>query len=238
MGLGLPSDWQLGLAVGGYGALNGGVNGPASPDALDKLNGAAGRAIPGVPGSPRREVMAKARIPAVERGKADTNSKAPTGVADAGDSRDTIELSKQGDLQQFLLTNNFVTFSIARDKPEPVYSVLQNLGQQAKVNILIDPQVPGGSKFTIRGTLSPRPLTEALNILAPYARLEWRWVGSTIFISTTPDFQLFYGEEATPRAGTMLNNGQTLQRSAAPAAAVKPEPKVPDKKAEKKKPHG
>ena len=101
------------------------------------------------------------------------------------DSAQVQELTKQ---------NRFVSFRIPTDKPEPTVDVLKSLALQAGVPILIDPGVPTGKKFAIKGTISPRPLVDALNLLAPYARLEWKWVGDSIFISASPDFEVMFGE--------------------------------------------
>ena len=84
--------------------------------------------------------------------------------------------------------------------------------------------MPNGSKFTLRGSISPRPLPEALNILTRYARLEWRWIGNTIFVQTAPDFQIFFGEEKEPRV-RYAPAAQSIQRRAA-APSESPDPKA------------
>ena len=104
------------------------------------------------------------------------------------DSAQVQELTKQ---------NRFVSFRIPTDKPEPTVDVLKSLALQAGVPILIDPGVPTGKKFAIKGTISPRPLVDALNLIAPYARLEWKWIGDSIFVSASPDFEVMFGEVGT-----------------------------------------
>jgi hypothetical protein len=80
-----------------------------------------------------------------------------------------------------------------------VRDLLLALGREANVPVVIDPSVPSGEKFRLRGNLPPRPLPELFNYLTPPARLEWRWVGNSIFVTTTPEFQLFWGESEVPR---------------------------------------
>src|SRR5205823_2689010 len=74
--------------------------------------------------------------------------------------------------QEAVTQNNFVSLNIPFGNPQPVADVLLQLGNQANVPILIDPDVPTGNMFRIDGKISPRSLPEALNVLAPLARLE------------------------------------------------------------------
>lgn len=151
----------------------------------------------------------------------------PAGAnADADKNDLSLSLDDSAAYQQMVSQNNLVSFNIARDKPEPVYSVLQQLAAQANVPIVIDPAVPNGSKFRINGSVPPRPLPEALNLLAPSARLEWRWIGSRIFVTTAPEFQIFYGESLAPRA-TLGRPSQTQQpqlQRAVPSEPAKSKP--------------
>jgi len=112
----------------------------------------------------------------------------------------------------FLRQNNLVYFA-AKEKPTPVYDILQQFGLQAGVPVLIDPGVPKGSKFVLRGTLSPRPLTDALNILAPYARLEWRWLGDSVFITTMPEFELLLQDVSVAKVNAGQERGGAKQGS-------------------------
>ena len=118
------------------------------------------------------------------------------------DGMETFSLNSQTAYQQFLTQNNFVTVNIPRGQPEAVSDILLQLGKQANVPILLDPSVPNGPRFRIDGKISPRPLPDALNILSYYGRLEWRWIGDKIFVTTTPDFQLYFGESSAPRANS------------------------------------
>lgn len=81
----------------------------------------------------------------------------------------------------------------------PVTDLLLELGRASNVPVIIDPSVPAGKKFRINGILPPRRLEETLNYIAPPARLEWRWVGNSILVTTTPEFELFWGESEIPR---------------------------------------
>ncbi len=199
LGLSLPAENAFG--INGYGGgnsvlLNGAANGDNLRSGMDSMLGASRRAAKTPsPGNAAAGMGRQQAIQIAPQGPAAGQTPA-LAQADA----QALDTTNVADIQQFLQANNFVSFRIPADKPEPVYTVLQSLGQQARINLLIDPNVPSGTKFTLRGSLSPRPLAEALNILAPPARLEWRWVGNTIFVQTAPDFALFFGEEKEPRA--------------------------------------
>lgn len=119
---------------------------------------------------------------------------------------------------ELLKQNRYVYFA-AKDKPTPVYDILQQFGQQAGVPVLIDPGVPKGSKFVLRGTLSPRPLTDALNLLAPYARLEWRWLGDSVFVTATPEFELLLQDVSVAK----VNSGAQRSRQATEDKKTEPE---------------
>lgn len=100
--------------------------------------------------------------------------------------------------QLFLKDNNYVGLN-TQGQQMPVIDLLQQLARQTNVPMIIDPSVPTGRKFRMSANIPARPLPETLNLLAPYARLEWRWVGNSIFVSTTPEFQLFWGEAEEAR---------------------------------------
>jgi hypothetical protein len=114
--------------------------------------------------------------------------------------------------QQFLKQNNFVAYN-TNSQEIPIADMLQQLGQQAGVQILIDPSVPRGRAFRIDLVLTPRPLPEALNILTRSALLEWRWIGNRIFVTTTPSFKIFYGNMQVPQVIYGVPPGYTLQRA-------------------------
>jgi hypothetical protein len=168
------------------------------------------------------------------------------------DAQTMLNLKDQSDYAEFLKQNNFVFFRIPSSERVPVSSVLQQMSQQANVPILVDPNVPSGPKFSIHGTLSPRPLPDALNILASAAHLDWRWINNTVYITTTPEFELFFGASTDARAGygppanalsqnhkaeaeKSAGNSRTLERSddkkaVSPSAPQKKRKKMPMKK--------
>ena len=122
----------------------------------------------------------------------------------AGENRRyNLGLDQQADapqnVQPLLNQNGLVTIHVAPDQPIPVTELLQEFGKQASVPILIDPNVPKGKAFRVSGNIT-RPLPEALNYLTLAAHLEWRYVGNSIFVTTSPDFQIFVGDMLTPRA--------------------------------------
>ncbi len=98
------------------------------------------------------------------------------------------------DLNYLAKQNGFVWFNISEEKPEPVASVLQLFSRQSNVPILVDQSIPNSLKFRVWGSLSARHLPEALNVLAPTAHLQWRWIGNTIFVVPAPSFQVFFGD--------------------------------------------
>lgn len=144
-------------------------------------------------------------------------------------------------VQQLRTNNNLVELRIPPDQTLPVRDALQQLAAQANVPMLIDPQVPSGPKFRVAGTIPARSLPEALNLLAPTARLEWKWVGDTIFVTTTPEFQLFFGDSNVPRATYPPAAPPALYNAPAPSgkpSAPPPgnaKPRLKPKAAEKKR---
>ena len=125
--------------------------------------------------------------------------------------------------ESFLQRNAMVQMQIPRNQPEPVAKALESLGRQASVPVLIDPGVPQGMKFRVWGSISPRPLSEALDILAPPARLEWRWIGGSIFVTPAPQFQIFYGSSNQPRVQVPESTQRSRSpRSEAPLGAAGP----------------
>ncbi len=129
-----------------------------------------------------------------------------------------------------LIKQNGLVYFAAKDKPTPVYDILQQFGLQAGVPVLIDPGVPKGSKFVLKGTLSPRPLTDALNLLAPYARLEWRWLGDSVFVTATPEFELLLQDVSVAKVGAgQERGGQKSSREANDKKAEPAKEKTPPK---------
>lgn len=187
-----------------------------------------GMAPSGPPGAPQ-DALAEERLKQMRRAPAQAKGEKETGEKEGGKrpeepamDRTLLPPSGSPEYQQFLAQNNFVSFRIPIGQPQPVTEVLLQLGRQVNVPILIDSSVPTGPKFRIDGTLSPRPLPEALDVLARIARLEWRRIGDKMFVTTAPDFQVFYGASATPRVNSrsLLN---TPSRAKTPASAGKPE---------------
>jgi hypothetical protein len=109
-------------------------------------------------------------------------------------------LSAQTPYGSLVRQNGFVWFNIPEEKPEPVASVLQLFSQQSNVPILVDQSIPSSLKFRVWGSLSPRQLPEALNVLAPTAHLQWRWIGNMVFVVPAPNFQVYFGDAGAQRS--------------------------------------
>lgn len=113
---------------------------------------------------------------------------------------------------EFLHQNNLVAFN-SNGAQYPMTDVLKELGRQANVPIWIDPSVPSGKQFRISLNLPPHTLEEALNLILPASRLRWRWIGSSVYVTPTPSFQIFYGSAPQPYViyGN-FSNSQSQQR--------------------------
>lgn len=113
--------------------------------------------------------------------------------------------------------NGFVFINTGNQKA-PVVEILEELSRQSNTPILIDSSVPHGPKFSLQGYITPRSLPEALSALSQAARLTWRWIGSTVYVTALPDFQIFYNS-VTPRVvyGNSALQTQQVQQSQAPA---------------------
>ncbi len=110
-------------------------------------------------------------------------------------------LEDSAQYQLFLKQNNFVMFN-TQERDTPVRDVLLDLSRQSGVPIYIDPAVPGGDAFVVNGYVTPRPLVEVLNYLAYKARLEWRWINNRVYVTTTPQLNLFlHGSLLPPPQG-------------------------------------
>jgi hypothetical protein len=109
-------------------------------------------------------------------------------------------LNNQAQYGAIVRQNNFVWFNIPEEKPEPVAAVLQLFSQQSNVPILVDQSIPSSLKFRVWGNLSPRQLPEALNVLAPTAHLQWRWIGNMVFVVPAPNFQVSFGDQGALRS--------------------------------------
>ena len=127
--------------------------------------------------------------------------------------------------QEFLERNKLVYFNIPSEKPQPVSSVLQSIGQQANVPIFLDQSIPNSLKFRIWGNLSPRQLNDALNTITPRARLQWRWVGNTVYVVPAPDFQLAFGDNIDASQKLQYRgNYLQLPNNQIPSAPVRKKP--------------
>jgi len=178
MGLTLPTDYALGYNL---------QNGTLIPVPRG-LNGTFGGGAGGSGGFRAALPNNSASLAPADSSSNRENS-SPLPKTGRGQNTPNTEGATPDGYNLFLKSNSLVYFA-AKEKPTPIYDILQQFGLQAGVPLLIDPSVPKGSKFVVKGTLSPRPLPDALNLLAPYARLEWRWLGDSIFVSTTPEFEL------------------------------------------------
>jgi hypothetical protein len=101
------------------------------------------------------------------------------------------ELQNPDNYRAYLQQNGLVYINTGGQKAV-VTDVLQELGRQSNTRILIDPSVPMGPKFNLQGHITPRTLPEALNVLTQATRLNWRWLGSSVYVSAMPDFQIFF----------------------------------------------
>ncbi len=127
--------------------------------------------------------------------------------------------------QEFLERNKLVYFNIPSEKPQSVSSVLQSIGQQANVPIFLDQSIPNTLKFRIWGNLSPRQLNDALNTITPRARLQWRWVGNTVYVVPAPDFQLAFGDNIDASQKLQYRgNYLQLPNNQIPSAPVRKKP--------------
>lgn len=125
----------------------------------------------------------------------------------------------------------------------PVTDILTELGRQSGITVLLDPELPKDGRFRIRGKTPPRTFEETLNLITLSSRLEWRRVGNTVLVSPTPEFELFFGAEAQPRAAypNVQNMPRGKQQEAADTkngkanADKKPIPEKPKEAPEKGK---
>ncbi|MDE2126443.1 MAG: hypothetical protein KGJ62_07625 [Armatimonadetes bacterium] len=97
------------------------------------------------------------------------------------------------------LPNREVSIQVPAAHPMPMTDVLRSLTDQAGVGLVLDKTVPTGERFRFVGSIPSRTLEQALNLLAPLAHLEWYWTGSAIYISTTPNFAIYYGSSKQPK---------------------------------------
>ncbi|CEK16022.1 hypothetical protein CWRG_01350 [Chthonomonas calidirosea] len=92
-----------------------------------------------------------------------------------------------------------VRMNVPDGKPIPVAEVLRDFSEQSGVPIYVDPIIAQDSNFRIDGTLIS-PLPEALNLIGLVAHLSVYKVNSAYFVTTAPDFRIFYGDTSKPKA--------------------------------------
>lgn len=209
MGLNLPNDSVImnnGVKILSFGARQSTDNfrGGAS------FGGGANNSLKptGEPNSNNRSVQTNS-TPKVTSPKGEQGSATPSPNGGL-----LLDMQYNDAYEQFLRQNNFVFFNIPKDKPEPVFNVLELWSKQANVPILVDPSVPRGGKFVIRGSIPPRPIMDALNAIAPYARLDWRWAGNSIFVTTTPEFEMLLHDVSIVKTGAAPVQGRGRQGGA------------------------
>ncbi len=140
--------------------------------------------------------------------------------------------------RQFIQQNGLVFINTGHEKT-PVAEVLEEMGRQSNTRIIVDPSVPTGPKFNMLGYITPRTLPEALNVLTQSTRLNWRWMGSQIYVNALPDFQLFYNSTPSRRGyNSNVYPPQQLsgQQSNAPAVPVQTQTPLPITNGSKKTP--
>ena len=115
------------------------------------------------------------------------------GVASVGQNGVTVDRA----VEEYLRKNNLIAIN-THGAAVPVSDVLAELSRQSGTAIMLDPTVPRGSRFRITLSLPACSLTEALNLILPPARLRWRTINSAIFVTPTPEFQIFFGSAPVP----------------------------------------
>ncbi len=94
--------------------------------------------------------------------------------------------------------NHLVGFQIPAGQTITVAQALQEFGRQAGIAIDVDPEIALDTHFRLNGHLV-RPLPQALALLAGVAHLDYFIVGSHYYVTTAPDFHIFYGASTQPR---------------------------------------
>lgn len=159
---------------------------------------------PGIPSAPPKKMdsalMQRGTTPKTNAAQIPTKYLSPEQVSRILGSQQKLSKQPDGSVLRnenytlYLRSNNLVSFNIPVEKPEPVANVLQLLGEQANTTILIDPSIPNSLRFRIWGVVSPRLLPEALNIVAPAAKLQWRWIGNTVFVTPLPEISVYLND--------------------------------------------
>jgi hypothetical protein len=127
-------------------------------------------------------------------------------------------------VDNYLRQNNLVAIN-THGVAVPVTDVLAELSRQSGTAIMLDPTVPRGARFRITLSLPACSLTEALNLILPPARLKWRTINNAIFVTPTPEFQIFYGSAPVPYVIYGSNsNSRNLQQGGAQNGVQAPGP--------------
>ena len=159
----------------------------------------------------------QAAAPGTNRQAAGVSQDGQASVRDIAPS--DLEFANTGQYQTFMKQNHLVAIN-TRGEKVPVLQVLADLSRQANVPILVDPDVPKGKEFVVSAAIPACPLNVMLNYLGYGLRLEWRWVNSRIYITTTPEIQPYlHGVPLpAPANGNNIGSGITIlpQRSTAP----------------------
>lgn len=175
-----PTD-KLSGAAGGFGG--GGAASAAKRSATAKENQGGGRID-----APASESSVPAThdsvLPQAGLGGLQNNS-----IQRPLDRNGTLNLDDPTQYQAFLKQFRMVAVN-TRGVEVPVRDVLQDIGKQAGIGMYIDPSVPTGTDFVMKGSIAPRPLANLLSILCYNAHLEWQLVNGRIFITATPQFKL------------------------------------------------
>lgn len=113
---------------------------------------------------------------------------------------------------RMMRANNLVGIHVPEGHPVPVGKVLEQFSRQSGVQILIDPELGINRDPKFDGDIV-RPLPEALNFLAWVAHLEWRAVNGIVFVTSAPDFRIFYGLASAPVAAYPVHRTQPQTKS-------------------------
>ena len=188
-GLELPSEEQIGLATNGM--YRQGSNTPIPGKAGRGDKGDTGAAAPARPDG----AVGGSRQRSIPLNNANAND--ILGFLNPGNTAPLNDSDKEAYFQ-FLRQNSLVSIN-TQGQEVAVTDVFTELQRQSNTSLLVDPDVPRGPKFRMQLTLRPTTLVDALNLLCPALHLNWRRINSSVFITPTSDFQIFWGSSSQPR---------------------------------------